>query len=238
MLRLKEGVTHSRLFGMKTKLFNILNNNESLRRHDLHHKETLNKIKNSVIIDDHDLLIIHNEKYRKEHLKSMLPNYHQYFSLFNPNTEVALEIGSGVGWLSYLLSTYFKEIIGIEPSRNANTLANSYFFKDNINFVCSDLIRAVSKNNFEVDFFTSCFVLSHLSNKQVRKINLAIEATHIGTKGLLLERWSEKNTTKESMWFIRNKKDWCSLFPKYTLEFLNNCPSDETFVGIKLTKKD
>jgi 2-polyprenyl-3-methyl-5-hydroxy-6-metoxy-1,4-benzoquinol methylase len=223
---------------MKSKIFNILHSKESLRRHDLHHKETLNKIKKSSNYHDHDLQIIHNEIYRLERLESMLPNYHQYFSRFNPNTEIALEIGSGVGWLSHSMSAYFKKIIGIEPSRNANILANKYFHKDNINFICSDLIHAVAKNNFTVDFFTSCFVLSHLSNKQVSKINRAIEAIHKGAHGLLLERWSEKNTTEEKMWFVRNKKQWSSLFPKYNLEFLDNSPSNETFVGIKLTKKD
>jgi len=222
---------------MKSKIFNILHSKESLRRHDLHHEQTLLKVLEARDYNDHDSQIILDEIYRRGHLETMLPNYHNYFSQFNPNTEDALEIGSGVGWFSYTLSTYFKQIIAIEPSRNANVLANTYFQRDNINFVCSDLTQAMSKNIIAVDFFTSCFVLSHLSNKQVTKINLAIEVIHKGRHALLLERWSDKNTTEEKMWFVRNKKQWSRLFPKYNLEFLYNSPSEETFVGIKLTKK-
>jgi SAM-dependent methyltransferase len=215
----------------------------SLRQHEQDHLLTRAKLKdlqkNPALALDHDVRIIGDERYRENQLAVMSPELRKIVSKKEYLKGNALEIGSGAGWLSHLISPYFRQVFSIEPSESGHTLAKQYFGQaKNINFLNVDItgLRNLQQiPNFQ--FFMTCFVLSHLNNKEVKVISEYISSVgSIGSEALLIERWSTNRVTGR-MWHIRTPDEWRKLFPNHDLYFHKNVEFEETFVGIHLIRR-
>ena len=83
----------------------------------------------------------------------LLIMYNDVINLIKKNYNFTLlDLYCGVGIISILLSSYFKETIGIEVNQNSIDMAKYNSFKnkcENINFICSPVEDALDKINYE-----------------------------------------------------------------------------------------
>ena len=135
------------------------------------------------------------------------------------NRYLAVDIGSGDGWLSAKLSKYFKKIIAIETSKEAIKLAKKRYKKHaNIKWVHGFGEDCISKLQFKKPvLFTTCHVLSHLTNNQVVKIcriinseitpkNSILNFSELYTKGDSIRKYID--TSRSIEWWNKNLPNW------------------------------
>lgn len=161
----------------------------------------------------------------------------KYLFTQNPSfrKEVAIDIGSGSGWLSYRLSSDFSTVIAIEPSRYALDISRTLFgASSNINRIqgfAEDVI-------LDLKLSQPCFrvtgrVFSHLQDRQTKKILSAIDfISPVDSIFSFAEVYGK--TSKRRLWNIREKEWWQkSLNNKWQLSFLNIATDDpNSNVGI------
>jgi 2-polyprenyl-3-methyl-5-hydroxy-6-metoxy-1,4-benzoquinol methylase len=149
---------------------------------------------------------------------------------------VAVDIGSGIGWLSGWLSNSFSLVYSIEPSINAINIAKKIHKNKSkkiiwINNFAEDALINL-KFNKPVLFVTGR-VLSHLRDREVIKIIKAVDNNSInGSVVCFTELWGRKS--HQPLWHIRSKHWWEKHFTdKWHLTFLENpVETDERYVGI------
>jgi hypothetical protein len=134
---------------------------------------------------------------------------------------LAIDIGSGAGWLSNKLSEYFDSVIGIEPSQRALDIAsNLYGNKKNILFnlgFSEDVLPTISLPD-EPILFVTCSVFQHLDDEYVSKTLSWINQN--APEGSILsfqELWG--SNSHEPFKHIRTKTWWNEQLSNWTLDF-------------------
>ena len=146
-----------------------------------------------------------------------------FLKKYKKNRYLVVDIGSGDGWLSAKLSKFFKKIIAIETSKEAVKLAKKRYKKFSniiwINGFAEDYI-------FKIEFkkpvlFTSCHVLSHLTDNQVLKICKIINSKKIPKNSMLnfSELYTKVNSIRKYMDTSRSIKWWNKNLSNWRLDF-------------------
>lgn len=141
--------------------------------------------------------------------------------LSNPLPTVAIDIGSGTGWLVQKLSTFFKKVIALEPSYAA-TEVSKQINKDfeNIEFVVKEAVDFFKDRNFsDPVFITTSVVLNHIEDYHVKNLLHLIDKLPEKSRLFFDERY-DKNTNW-NMWHVRNKDWWRENLPSWQLIFLD-----------------
>ena len=155
--------------------------------------------------------------------------------------DICIDIGSGTGWISNLLSIRFDKVIAIEPNANAISISKTFFgtgYKENIEWHCGyaeNILREFSRFSSPV-FIVSGVVLSHIPNRTVVKILKFInEELPLNSAGLLCEAWG--SVRNEKMWHVRSDKWWEKQLSKCELSFYGRERSDSPGEYLGLTFK-
>jgi 2-polyprenyl-3-methyl-5-hydroxy-6-metoxy-1,4-benzoquinol methylase len=157
--------------------------------------------------------------------------------------KVAVDIGSGAGWLSARLQREgFEKVIAIEPSLAAIKIsqqlypANEYSNIDWINGFSEEELTKLDLKEATL-FVTGC-VLSHLPDKAVSKICKIInQKAPVGSILAFSECFGKQS--HEYMWHIRTKAWWQKNLSGWDLDFYgpniqNNPARYKGFHGIKV----
>ena len=136
--------------------------------------------------------------------------------------DVAVDVGSGAGWLSAELSPIYKKVIGIEPSAKAVEIAQELYPAKkfpNIEWIVGFAEDKLPTLNLTTPtlFVTGC-VLSHLQDKSVITICKAIN--NIATTGSILsfaECWGKPSN--HNMWHTRSKEWWQQALNGWEINF-------------------
>ncbi len=156
---------------------------------------------------------------------------------------LAIDIGSGVGWLSALLSTDFGSVVAIEPSSAAVEIARRLYPAANFPNIdwrvgfAESVIPGLSFTQPTL-FVTGC-VLSHLRDAETAKICAAVNAG--APKGSILgfnECWGTE--WHQKLWHVRTKEWWQAQLPGFQIDFhgpeIENVPGrHKGFHAIKIS---
>lgn len=97
------------------------------------------------------------------HPKHELMKYHQFFvDNINENSKV-LDIGCGIGTVTYDLAKKAKKVVGIDYNKNSIETAKKQYNAQNIKYVCEDAINFKSDEKF--DFIVLSNVLEHIDKR-------------------------------------------------------------------------
>lgn len=172
----------------------------------------------------------------KEHEKEINNAEFNLELLLSKNFEIrdlAIDVGSGVGWVSASLSKNFKQVVAIEPSQKALEIAKTlYPLSAYPNIIwkqgfAEDILPGLSIETPAL-FITGC-VLSHLRDKEVIQICEAIEKVSVpGSILCFNECWGKH--WQQMMWYSRTKDWWQARFPGWNLDF--HGPEVDTMPGI------
>jgi SAM-dependent methyltransferase len=160
----------------------------------------------------------------------------------NPNLKDCIDLGSGTGWVSNILSESFSRVVAIEPSLSAIEISKHYFgygLTSNIDWK-HGYAEEVLPNLTEVTGPTFLFtgvVLSHTPHKVAKKILRYInDDLAVGSTGLLIEAWGRPRS--ERLWHVRSKVWWQKNLSNCELDFYGpkreDAPSE--FLGLKFKK--
>lgn len=154
----------------------------------------------------------------------------------NPQlNKLAIDIGSGVGWMSKYLSTKFENILAIEPSKSASDISKILITNPNISFINDFAEKTLNELSPSENptFYVTGRVLTHLGDKQtIRIINAINKHSCPGSVFSLAEVYGEKSY-HEKLWHIRTKKWWKEHFgSSWTIYFQDNPIKKNIFVGL------
>ena len=155
----------------------------------------------------------------------------------HPQLKVAVDVGSGIGWLSGWLAGRFERVISIEPSRAAVGIAQHIQRdrSDRITWRVGLAEDELSKLTLSAPaLFVTGRVLTHLGDRSVNRILRSIDS--IAPKGsvmVLSELWGEPH--RERMWHIRSREWWAAAVgARWELEFLAHAvEAPGRFVGLR-----
>ena len=170
---------------------------------------------------EHRHRILHDREYRLEALNGPQMKLDHFLAQF-PTRNIAVDIGSGCGWIADYLSQRFQRVIAIEPSEDALKIAERTFglgAHHNIEYVNSSAYRALRDLTLDQPVLVvTGVVLSHLPNKSVVKICQTLnDIWRPGSVGVFSEAWGL--THHQPMWHVRTKTWWESLFPGCVVDF-------------------
>lgn len=170
------------------------------------------------------------EDYKKRNCFNGPESKYEDFIKSHPEVrELAIDIGSGCGWLSVELSRFFKKVIGIEPSKKAVVIAEQLkpVQCKNIEYVNTYAEEGLDKLSIPCKalFVTGC-VLGHLPDETVSKICQAVEKKALpGSLLVFAEAWGKE--FHAPMWNARTKEWWQANLPSWKIDFLKyNRPED------------
>jgi glycosyltransferase involved in cell wall biosynthesis len=135
---------------------------------------------------------------------------------------VAVDIGAGAGWCSAELSKYFKQVIALEPSSAASTIAKQLYPREQYPAIywregfAAPLLTQIYLT--EPALFVTCVVLTHLRDREV--IEICRSLSKIALVGSILsfnEAWGFK--WHQHMWHIRTQEWWQTQLPEWRLDF-------------------
>jgi 2-polyprenyl-3-methyl-5-hydroxy-6-metoxy-1,4-benzoquinol methylase len=136
--------------------------------------------------------------------------------------DMAVDIGAGVGWLAALLSKDFKQVVAIEPSKQALQIAQELYPATNFsNIVWHNGFAENILAELQLEqpaLFVTGVVLSHLRDKEVKTI--CEEVAKKAPRGSILcfdECWGRE--WHQIMWHSRTKEWWQGNFPGWNLDF-------------------
>ena len=149
--------------------------------------------------------------------------YRQVIIDYSKKSNVAVDIGAGTGWLSLFLNQFFKTVISVEPSTSGIELSKELVAKIPseskliyFNQKAEDFLTTAKFNLPTFIFFQT--VLSHLPNKQVKKILTSMDDSFpLGSLILFSEVFGDRY--QEPMWYVRDKLWWQSNLPNWELNF-------------------
>lgn len=163
----------------------------------------------------------HNERHQDDSVFNNEEIKLKYLIYENPNVnKLAIDIGSGVGWLSAKLSDYFDEVISIEPSEDAVKISKDlYGDKKNIYWnigFAEDFLNILRLKT--PTLFVTCSVFQHLDDNTVESI-LKFINDNAPTESILSfqELWGEY--VNVNMHHIRTKDWWASKLSNWDLNF-------------------
>ena len=139
----------------------------------------------------------------------------------NPQLKIGIDIGSGTGWATRVMSEKLSHVYGIEPSDKAQEIAKRILHdKSNISWINNfayEGLKQITLN--EPCLFNSLVVLSHIENDDVIKILDSInEKAPIGSALSFAEcyglNWNDGN-----LWHIRSKEWWEENLPGWKFKF-------------------
>lgn len=134
---------------------------------------------------------------------------------------IAIDIGSGGGWLSKELSNYFTKVIAIEPSKKAHEICKALYGNiDNIEWECcyaEDILPRYSFSKLPL-FINTCSVLQHLDNK-ISEVILHWVNSYPITDSILSfqELWGDE--VNQPMYYSRSKIWWQKKLSNWDLDF-------------------
>jgi trans-aconitate methyltransferase len=156
--------------------------------------------------------------------------------LKHPSVNTVVDIGSGTGWVSSVLSKHASRIIAIEPSAAAIEIAETNFPKKDYpniewNLGLAENILPTIKLETPTLFVTGC-VLSHLRDKETAEIcNLVSKIAPQGSILSFVECWGDKEW-HQLMWHVRTKDWWKKQLPGWELDFHGpEVPEKDTYKG-------
>jgi hypothetical protein len=160
----------------------------------------------------------------------------------NPNLKTCIDLGSGTGWVSNILSEKFSRVVSIEPSTSAIEISKhcfGYGYSSNIEWMqgfAEEILPELDELSGPTFVFTGV-VLSHTPNSVAKKIlRYFDENLLIGSAGLLVEAWG--NPRSEKLWHIRSKAWWQENLSNCEIDFYGpervNVPGE--FLGLKFRK--
>jgi len=135
---------------------------------------------------------------------------------------MAVDIGSGVGWLSNYASKYFQKVIAIEPTYYAHKISRLLYSKKNIIHVNLFAEDALKKIKFKKKtFFFSFHVLSHLEDRAVSLIchQLNQSSVPIGSILSFSEIWTKGNSEYDYTNIARSIDWWKKNLSNYKIDF-------------------
>ena len=183
-------------------------------------------------------LLIDNEQFNKDQpLGQLLID-------FEGKIKYGIDIGSGAGWVSNLLSAKMHKVYALEPSLAAQNIAKTiYSDLTNVEYICGfaeETLEQLEQYNInEPMLFTTSTVLSHLSDDTVSAICKKIHKLSVeGSVFSFSENWSEYGSVQEELWYSRNKDWWRLQFPNWDITFNTTYPSNRPgmykgFWGVK-----
>jgi len=139
------------------------------------------------------------------------------------HVNTAVDVGSGTGWSAAALSPLVDRVIGIEPSKAAIEISRQIYIPDkypNIEWLNGLAENKLPELNLSEPtlFLTGC-VLSHIRDKEVTKICVAInDAAPEGSILSFAECWGEE-PWHQIMWHVRTKDWWQSQLTGWELTF-------------------
>jgi SAM-dependent methyltransferase len=207
--------------------------NASLLAHDVEYKKmTALETECAVTQDRYETDAANNCEFRLDELISANPQL---------NGALAIDIGSGTGWLTGWLAGRFNKVESIEPSEAAVKIAKE-IHKDKLDRIrwhvglSEDILPFIST---EVPaLFTTGRVLSHLTDSTVSKIIIAINRhSKPGSVVCLAELWGLPY--HRALWHVRSKDWWVTAFgDDWELNFLPNpIETADRYVGIHGVKR-
>ncbi len=154
----------------------------------------------------------------------------------HPDVKTVIDIGSGAGWVSAVLSEKAENVIAIEPSAAAVSIAKTSYPLEkysNIDWRIGfgeDVLKNIKLDKPAL-FVTGC-VLSHLRDKETEKIcGLVNEIAPIGSIFSFVECWGDTEW-HQLMWHVRTKDWWRAQFPGWELNFHGpEVPELDTYKG-------
>lgn len=157
----------------------------------------------------------------------------------NPDIQVCVDIGCGLGWASDFMAKTRKMVYAIEPSEHAMALAQD-LFSGKKNIVWMPGFAEDELKKLELDgptFFNTLCVLSHLEDEAVEAICDVVDFK--APEGSVLsfsELWGMES--HEMFWHTRTKGWWQKALPGFDLSFIHRpCQGRyKSFTGIKKTK--
>lgn len=242
-LSLKKILAVLRYFVRNSFFFAKLSERSHGREYDLYISSTVEKDPQHNASYQHEILNSKSLQYLQISTKSFpLLDYLEDLKLLNFNFDTCIDIGSGTGWISNILSDKFNQVLAIEPNRSAIEISIKYFnsgAKSNIQWFHGYAEHVLPRINYSSNpiFVVTGVVLSHLPNNSVRKIlKLLNQQIPIGSVGLLCEAWGK--TRSEKMWHIRPKKFWQKYLSNCDLEFYGPERSGfkGEYLGLKFVK--
>jgi SAM-dependent methyltransferase len=160
----------------------------------------------------------------------------------NPELKTCIDLGSGTGWVSNMLSEKFSRVVAIEPSASAIEISKHHFghgFASNIEWKHGFAEKVLLEQNDLTGpiFVFTGVVLSHTPNRVARKVLKFInENLALGSAGLLIEAWGSPRS--ESLWHIRSRGWWQENLSNCDLDFFGpereNMPGE--YLGLKFKK--
>lgn len=154
---------------------------------------------------------------------------------------IAVDVGSGHGWISQLLAQDFDKIYSIEPSEAAQNIAKQLYPLDEIEWICGFAEDELNKLKLEEPalFVTSC-VFSHLDDETVVAICKAIDSlSKSGSVLSLSENWSlHDKAFAQKLWHSRTEEWWQKQFPGWVFDFRQKKSStgEGSFKGLTAVK--
>lgn len=97
------------------------------------------------------------------HPKHKITNYHQFFIQNIDKDSSVLDIGCGIGALSYDVAKKAKLVIGIDINKKFIDIASQKFKKDNITYIFDNAITYKFDNSF--DYIILSNVLEHIKDR-------------------------------------------------------------------------
>jgi len=169
----------------------------------------------------HAVKLLYDEEYRDELARSPQFPLQEVISNF-PLRDLAIDIGSGSGWISYLLSRHFDRVISIEPSSNAIAIAKDHFLAPSfgrIEWRCDYAEKQLHNLDSNVPILvTSSVVLSHLRDDAAKKVLAALDENSLeGSQFLLTEAWGDD--VMKPMWRVRTRDWWRASLPNCQIDF-------------------
>jgi len=160
----------------------------------------------------------------------------------NPKLKTCIDIGSGPGWVSNILSESFSRVYAIEPSLSAIEISKRYFghgLASNIQWkhgYGEEVLLNLEELSGPTFVFTGT-VLSHTPNRVAKKILKYLnDDLGIGSTGLLMEAWGRPRS--EKLWHVRSKAWWQKNLSNCELDFYGPEREDapNEFLGLKFKK--
>lgn len=141
----------------------------------------------------------------------------------HPEVKTVVDIGSGAGWVSAVLSEKVENVIAIEPSAAAVAIAIASYPPEkytNIDWKTGfgeDVLKQITLDKPTL-FVTGC-VLSHLRDKETAEIcRLVNNIAPTGSIFSFVECWGDTEW-HQLMWHVRTKDWWRAQFPEWELTF-------------------
>jgi SAM-dependent methyltransferase len=97
------------------------------------------------------------------HPKHRIMNYHAFFVDNVNKSDTVLDIGCGNGALTCDVAKKAKRVVGIDLNENSISLARQRYSKENIEYVCGNVLNDLPDERFDVIILSN--VLEHIDER-------------------------------------------------------------------------